>query len=394
MPERLPVVFVTTVFEGTETGPGTYARYLWNAFRDDPQIEFHLVAPTSSEAHPRIHATGVCGGSLALYRSIEESALDLAGRLGLRTIVHGNSAHGMGRFVRYGGPLIVQVNDYDVASVPGRLVDLFRQRGLRGLASGAWRHWRERRVLKRASVVVCNSDYTAAFVGRAYDLAPERMRVIYKAVETEAFARPGASTDAEVRIIGSRLLFVGADWRRKGLDTLLAAMPLVARTVPEIELEVIGPDPADSSLARIVRDLGLEDRVRLLGRMPPGLVATRLWNADVFVLPSRREALGVAVLEAMAAGVAVVSTRVGGIPEIVRNGDEGVLVMPDDVSSLADALGTLLDDPSRRRALRVAGVRRAQQFSVQAMVQEIRSLYLRLAGVTDSDHRPVRANVQ
>jgi hypothetical protein len=66
------VVFVTTVFEGTDTGPGTYARYLWRAFRDDPDLEFHLVAPEVAETHPRLHASGKGSGPLALYRRVQE----------------------------------------------------------------------------------------------------------------------------------------------------------------------------------------------------------------------------------------------------------------------------------------------------------------------------------
>ena len=92
------VVFVTTVFEGVDTGPGIYAHYLWRAFRDDPEVEFHVVAPEFAERHPRLHAAGTGTGSLDLYRRVQDKAMEVAAAEARRTILHGNSTHGMGRW--------------------------------------------------------------------------------------------------------------------------------------------------------------------------------------------------------------------------------------------------------------------------------------------------------
>ena len=103
---------------------------------------------------------------------------------------------------------------------------------------------------------------------------------------------------------------------------------------------------------------------------------------DVFVLPSRREALGVAVLEGMAAGLPIVATRVGGIPEMVRPGVEGYLVEPGSAQELAAALRRVLDDPQGRMVMGAAGVRRAREFSVETMTRVIREIYLQASSGT------------
>jgi glycosyltransferase involved in cell wall biosynthesis len=109
------------------------------------------------------------------------------------------------------------------------------------------------------------------------------------------------------------------------------------------------------------------------------MVAHHLWHSDVFVLPSRREALGVAALEAMAAGLPVVATAVGGIPEMVRSGREGVLVPADHPNELAAALVRLLMDSDTRVRMAAAAKQRAEEFSVRVMTQSLRKTYLQLA---------------
>jgi glycosyltransferase involved in cell wall biosynthesis len=164
-------------------------------------------------------------------------------------------------------------------------------------------------------------------------------------------------------------------WKTKGLDTLLHALKSIAVLHPTVSLEVLGSDSRDPELLGMISDLGLMNRVYLLGKVSREQVARSLWHADIFVLPSRREGLGVAVLEAMAAGVPVVATRVGGIPEIVRSDAEGILVAPGDPRGLAVALEMLIKDQGRRATLARAGRHRADSFSVDAMVQNVRLVY-------------------
>jgi glycosyltransferase involved in cell wall biosynthesis len=351
---------------------------LWRAFRDDPLIEFHLVAPEISEAHLRLHASGAGRGSLDLYRRVQQLGLEVTRQIGPRTLVHGNSTHSMGLFRRYAGPLLVQVNDYETALFPQRAGRIVGEHGVRRVLSLAWRHVQERRVLQRADLALCNSRYTAEVVARVYALAPDRLRVLHKAVETSDLERPPVLPPDPVgsRPHGARLVFLGSDWRRKGLDVLIDALPRVASRVPDVSLAVIGPDPADPGLQALLRAAGVRERVHLLGRRTRDEVAAVLWHSDVLVLPSRREALGVAVLEGMAAGLPVVASRAGGIPEILRTGVEGLLVEPEDAAGLAESLVRLLFTPDQRAAMGEAAKARARQFSAEAMTSALRQIYL------------------
>ena len=249
------------------------------------------------------------------------------------------------------------------------------------MLSYSWRYYQERRVLRHATLAVCNSGYTADAIRDAYQIDRSRLRVIRKAVDTESFRRPKQPVPDPLvgRSRGARLVFVGSDWRRKGLDVLLAALDLVARQIPHVSLCALGPDPQDTELQRLLTRPGIVGRVHLTGQASKDMVARHLWHSDVFVLPSRREALGVAALEAMAAGLPVVAAAVGGIPEMVRSGREGVLVPPDHPNELAAALVRLLMDSDTRVRMAAAAKHRAEEFSVRVMTQSLRKTYLQLA---------------
>jgi glycosyltransferase involved in cell wall biosynthesis len=124
----------------------------------------------------------------------------------------------------------------------------------------------------------------------------------------------------------------------------------------------------------VAAELGLRDRLHLLGLRDD--IETLLRAADVFVQPSRSEGLPLAVLEAMAVGLPVVASRVGGIPEAVRDGETGVLVPPSQPAALAEELRKLLESPERRLELARAGRRRVREaFSLEAMLEKYLALY-------------------
>jgi glycosyltransferase involved in cell wall biosynthesis len=373
----LRVVFVTSVFEQTDTGPATYARYLWAELRDDPDIEFHLVAPSVSETHPRIHVSGDGVGSLELYRRLQQTARTVVERLPANLVIHGNSTHSMARLLDYSSRMIVQVNDYETALAPRSVPLMIFRRRVRQAASTSWRYVQERRVLRRVRLALCNSRFTAEAVRRSYGLSDDRCAVLHKAVDTSAFSRPALvpGRAQSATSTGPIVLFVGTDWRRKGLDVLIEAFARLGPAFASASLWVVGPSPDDTELGALLKRAQLGERALILGQAARSEVAEYLWRSDVFVLPSRREALGVAVLEAMAAGVPVIATEVGGIPEIIRSSTEGLLVRPDDVGQLTDALHLVLEDASLRQSLSSTGHHRAEDFSVGAMVAGLREIY-------------------
>ncbi|MEP7104733.1 MAG: glycosyltransferase family 4 protein [Chloroflexota bacterium] len=159
----------------------------------------------------------------------------------------------------------------------------------------------------------------------------------------------------------------------KGHDHLLdAAARLAARGVA-FELLLAGDGPERKAIARRIGELHLGARVHLLGTVPHAelLALYRERRVDCVVLPSHHEGLSVALVEAMAHGVPVVATRVGGVPELLERG-AGVLIPPADVAALTDALARVLGSPALRAELALAGRRRVEtEFEVHAIARDL-----------------------
>jgi glycosyltransferase involved in cell wall biosynthesis len=195
---------------------------------------------------------------------------------------------------------------------------------------------------------------------------------VHPGVDVDRFA--GATVDRRLReeLLGTRhktlALYVGRLDHLKGVETLLAAL----EAVPECALAIVGDGPARAELELQARPLG--DRVTILGRRLD--VETLMASADLLVLPSRTEGLPFVVLEAMAAGLPLVATRVGGIPEAVVDGETGLLVPPGDSVALATAIRRMSDDQALRAHV-VAAARRLveERFSVEHMVSKVAAAY-------------------
>jgi glycosyltransferase involved in cell wall biosynthesis len=226
----------------------------------------------------------------------------------------------------------------------------------------------------------------------AVGLLREGIAVVHNGVEVgRALAGVESGADAaeavrrELRVPGDAPLVVTVSVLRpgKGLEVLLAAVPAVLAEHPRARFAVVGDGPEHRRLEERAAAAGLGEAVAWTGfrRDVPTLLAA----ADLFVLPSRDDAFPTVLLEAQAAGVAVVASRAGGIPEIVEDGATGLLVPPGDAAALARALSALLADPAARRRLAEAGRRRAEEsFSTGAWLARLEAVYGELLG------RPVR----
>ncbi len=262
------------------------------------------------------------------------------------------------------------------------MVDRFLSQGLRSLLSLIWRRRQEKRVVRAATRVVCNSQWTMQRVLDAYHPAPKRVITIYKAVDVTAFKRPAVLPPDPLgnRPRGARLILVGTNWHIKGLDILLRALPAVAESFGDVSLTVVGPEvcKANTKIKALSGRLGLADRVDFIGRVSRRDLPALLWHCDVALLPSRREGFGVAALEAMAAALPVVASRIGGIPEIISGPDHGVLCEPGSAEPLAGGIRKVLGDEAYRARLGGAGPLRAREFGLDRMIQAVRRLYLEL----------------
>lgn len=162
--------------------------------------------------------------------------------------------------------------------------------------------------------------------------------------------------------------------REKGLDVLLHAAKLVLASEPSARFMIGGTGPLEEELRRKIRELKLEPYVRMAGFIED--VPSFLSELDVFVLPSDSEGIGLAIMEAMATGLPVVATAVGGVPEVVSDGQTGILVPPRQPKLLAQAIVRLLVDPDLARAMGAAGRNRVEAlFDAKVMAERTVAVY-------------------
>jgi glycosyltransferase involved in cell wall biosynthesis len=189
----------------------------------------------------------------------------------------------------------------------------------------------------------------------------------------------GAPRRPERHAAPVQILFLGAYGVRKGVYDLLDAIGQVRNEGHDVRVRIVGPPEFPDETERLaagVRDRGLTDAVALIGPVPSDDVSRELREADIFCLPSYREGLPMAILEAMAAGLPVVATPVGGIPDVVRDNESGLLLAAGDVGGLAAALAELARDPELRHRLGEQGRIVVEELAgVPAVAARWRELY-------------------
>ena len=228
--------------------------------------------------------------------------------------------------------------------------------------------WTERLV----DVHVANSQAVATQMQRRDGIAPERIRVIYGGVDTTRFSPAAEDVTKEVDILSVTRLE-----RYKGIFDLLEALAPLARERASLHCVIAGDGSERAALERRRDELGLQRVVSLVGYQAD--VAALLRKSRIFVLPSHEEGLPNAVMEAMAAGLPVVATAVGGTTELVVDGQTGRLTPARSPAELAAALRVYLSDGSLARSDGAAGCERARQrFSVQRSSADYESLYAEL----------------
>ena len=248
--------------------------------------------------------------------------------------------------------------------------------------------WAEKVSIEGAAAVVAVSEGMRADVLSAYPAVdPARIHVVYNGIDAEQYS-PDPATDVVKRygVDPGRpsVVFVGRITRQKGVPVLLRA---AAHLDPEVQLVLCAGAPDTPELGAEVAGLVEELRgtrsgvIWLSGMLSKREVIQLLSHATLFACPSVYEPLGIVNLEAMACGTAVVASKVGGIPEVVADGETGLLVPPDDPEALAEAINSLTRDPDRAKAMGVAGRERARTtFDWTKIAEQTAELYRTVVG--------------
>lgn len=234
-----------------------------------------------------------------------------------------------------------------------------REGGLRYRLTRAMESW----VLRRADAVTCICEGIRGDL-EARGIPGERITIVANAVDASRFTPVGERDPVIEQRYDLRdkrvLAFIGSFYDYEGLDLLVAAMPQLLAARPELRLLLVGGGQTADRLEQQVRDLGIEDRVIMTGRVPHEEVEAYYSVTDILVYPRKSMRLTDLVtplkpLEAMAQKCLFVASDVGGHRELVRDGETGTLFRADDVDALVEALLRLLDDEGRWPAIRDAG---------------------------------------
>jgi glycosyltransferase involved in cell wall biosynthesis len=258
-----------------------------------------------------------------------------------------------------------------IARVPLRLST---KHGFNEFREGRWFGVADRSVGSLAHVHIAISHGLARYLAETEGFDEADFEIVHYGISSQDGVRPFVQTEP-------RLLCVGRLIPIKGHLVLLRALAQARAHVPDLTLDVAGRGPLEPALRSLARELGLEGAVRFLGFVSP--VQRAIEDATIVVVPSLGEGFGMVALEAMERARPVIASAVGGLPEIVADGETGLVVPPGDADALAKAIVALAGDLERAAAMGEAGrVRALSEFTPERSVQRIEQLYAGALGAS------------
>ena len=209
---------------------------------------------------------------------------------------------------------------------------------------------------------------------RDFHVSPQRARLIYNGIDLYQF-QLSTSHDRQLKrkeydVQGEPILGIIARLSSvKGIDVLIKAMPDILNVFPRTQLWIVGEGPEEAALKRLAVRLNVGDRIVFKPIVNRTSVILPIF--DIFVMPSIQEGLGLSVMEAQAAGIPVVASNVGGLPDVVDDGRSGILVTPGQSRALAEKIIFLLQNPSLAQSMaREARMTIQEKFSLDQMVDK------------------------
>lgn len=234
-----------------------------------------------------------------------------------------------------------------------------------------------------AKFIRCVSTFNKAFLCGLYSAETEdKVEVVHVGLNPEAY-EPGAPRMAKTRL---QILTVAALNKTKGFPFLIDAVSRLVKSGIDVDCNIVGTGPRRAMIEQWAKDLGVADRVHLLGLLPQHEIARKLRESDVFVLPSMialdgsMDGLPVALIEAMAAARPVVASTISGIPELVEDGVNGFLVDATHAERIAEAIRKLAEDPELRERMGRAGQEKVRRgFHIRVTAKRLMALFDRVA---------------
>ncbi|HBG60267.1 MAG: hypothetical protein A2Y03_05350 [Omnitrophica WOR_2 bacterium GWF2_38_59] len=228
--------------------------------------------------------------------------------------------------------------------------------------------------------ILCVSEIVKDHVIKKTRINPSNVMVIHNGIEIDDIydslsnqnilkTRTSFGIAKDAIILGN----VGRLIAKKGQKYLIQAMPLVLKKYPNIKLIIVGDGPLKSDLTQLVNSLSLENVVILAGELKNIPVLLNVF--DFFIFPSINESLGIAVIEAMAAGKPIIAIKDTGVSELIANNEEGLLINPENENEIADAIIYMIENPVKTKEFGLKAKEKAKMFSAAIMVSKIQNVY-------------------
>jgi len=220
--------------------------------------------------------------------------------------------------------------------------------------------------------VITDSESSAQEIRRIFKVHPDKMRTVYLGVDTDVFRR----VDGHRREPNGLIMVGRTEDRKKGILYLLQALRLLKGDDLNLKLTIVDQVGSGSMALDLIRKYELDDMVTFTGRLTTDELVRRYSAAEVAITPSLYEGFGLPAAEAMACQVPVIATTAGALPEVVKQGETGILVPPQDPHALAGAIKQLLADESMRRRMGGEGRKRVErQFSWAEAARQMLQVY-------------------
>jgi glycosyltransferase involved in cell wall biosynthesis len=251
-----------------------------------------------------------------------------------------------------------------VVALKGIIADELRnERGIVRVLLGIQARW-ERRNTERADRVIVPSRYSAAIAAALYGVPESKLAVVPEPLDLSEWRRRFNAAGGTRAGRRPTVLSVARLYPRKRVEDLLHAAVLLRSRIAGLEVRIVGEGPEGARLHALHRRLGLDGTVIFLGHVDRDSLALEYSRAHCFCLPTVQEGFGLVFAEAMAAGLPVIACRAAAVPEVVHEGEAGLLVPPRTPDALAGALERVLKDDVMREEMGMAGRRRAEAFDL------------------------------
>jgi phosphatidylinositol alpha-1,6-mannosyltransferase len=251
-----------------------------------------------------------------------------------------------------------------VVTLKGIIADELRnERGIVRMLLRIQARW-ERRNTERADRVIVSSRYSATVAEAVYGVPPARIAVVPEPIDLAEWRRRFAAAETGAEVERPTILTVARLYPRKHVDDLLEAAALLRQRIAGVQFRIVGDGPEASRLRALHDRLALGDSAVFLGPVDRDTLALEYSRARCFCLPTVQEGFGLVFAEAMAAGLPIVACRAAAVPEVVQDGETGILVPPRTPAAIAAALERMLDDDGMRKEMGMAGRRRVEAFDL------------------------------